>query len=83
MGFGIDMAKARNIHKQNIRFSRGEKFVELDIEFQRAMETNDTTKQAEIAAKKQALRDAPSFSGFEWAADIDALKAKCKTDLLG
>jgi len=83
MGFGIDMAKAKNIHKQYIRFSRGEKFVELDIEFQRAMETNDTTKQAEIAAKKQALRDAPADSAIESASDVDALKAQWKTDILG
>lgn len=77
------MAKARNIHRQNIRFSRGEKFVELDVEFQRAVETGDTSKQTEIAAKKQALRDAPADSEIESASDSDALKAQWKTDILG
>ena len=42
MGFGVDMAKAREIHKTNIRAARAEKFKELDIEFQRAIETDDS-----------------------------------------
>tara|TARA_R100000231_G_scaffold1563_3_gene2687 strand:+ start:3626 stop:3892 length:267 start_codon:yes stop_codon:yes gene_type:complete len=83
MGFGIDMAKAKNIHRQNIRFSRGEKFVELDIEFQRAVETGDTSKQAEVAAKKQVLRDAPANSEIDAATTSDELKAQWKTDILG
>ena len=41
MGFGVDMAKAREIHKTNIRAARAEKFKELDIEFQRAIETDE------------------------------------------
>ena len=83
MGFGIDMAKARNIHRQNIRFSRGEKFFELDVEFQKAVETSDTSKQAEVAAKKQALRDAPADSAIDAATTSDELKAQWKTDILG
>ena len=39
MGFGIDMAKAREIHKTNIRQARAPKLAELDIEFQKAQET--------------------------------------------
>ena len=31
MGFGIDMAKAREIHKTNIRQARAPKLAELDI----------------------------------------------------
>ena len=30
----IDMAKAKEIHKTNIRYARTPKFAELDIEFQ-------------------------------------------------
>ena len=33
-----DMAKAKEIHKTRIRAARPEKFAELDIEFQRALE---------------------------------------------
>jgi len=83
MGFGVDMAKAREIHKTNIRNARTEKFKELDIEFQRAIETDDASKKSEIATKKQALRDAPADSGIAAATDEASLKAQWKTDILG
>ena len=81
MGFGIDMAKAREIHKTNIRTARAPKLAELDIEFQKALETGAST--TDIVAKKQALRDAPADSGIAAAGDADALKAQWKTDILG
>ena len=81
MGFGVDMAKAREIHKTNIRNARTSKFAELDIEFQKALETGAST--TDIVAKKQALRDAPADSGIDAASDTDALKAQWKTDILG
>ena len=81
MGFGIDMAKAREIHKTKIREARAPKLAELDVEFQKALETGaDTTA---IVAKKQALRDAPADSDITNAADTNALKAQWKTDILG
>tara|TARA_Y100000401_G_scaffold3138_1_gene2225 strand:- start:144 stop:404 length:261 start_codon:yes stop_codon:yes gene_type:complete len=81
MGFGIDMAKAREIHKTKIREARAPKLAELDIEFQKALETGAST--TDIVAKKQALRDAPADSGIAAASDADALKAQWKTDILG
>ena len=81
MGFGIDMAKAKEIHKNNIRAARTPKLAELDIEFQKALETGAST--TDIVAKKQALRDAPADSGIAAASDTDALKAQWKTDILG
>ena len=81
MGFGVDMAKAREIHKTNIRVARTSKLQELDIEFQKALETGAST--TDIVAKKQALRDAPADSGIAAASDADALKAQWKTDILG
>ena len=81
MGFGIDMAKAREIHKEKIRAARAPKLAELDIEFQKALETGAST--TDIVAKKQALRDAPADSGIAAASDTDALKAQWKTDILG
>ena len=81
MGFGIDMAKAREIHKTNIRNARTPKLAELDIEFQKALETGAST--TDIVAKKQALRDAPADSGIAAASNADALKAQWKTDILG
>lgn len=81
MGFGVDMAKAKEIHKTNIRAARTLKLAELDVEFQKAQETSAST--TDIVAKKNALRDAPADSGIDSASDTDALKAQWKTDILG
>ena len=81
MGFSVNMAKAREIHKTNIRNARTPKLAALDIEFQKALETGAST--TDIVAKKQALRDAPADSGIAAASDTDALKAQWKTDILG
>ena len=75
------MAKAREIHKTNIRNARTPKLAELDVEFTKALETGAST--TDIVAKKQALRDAPADSGIAAAADEAALKAQWKTDILG
>ena len=81
MGFGIDMAKAREIHKNNIRTARAPKLAELDVEFQRALETGAST--TDIVAKKQALRDAPAASAISAASTETELKAAWDTTLLG
>ena len=81
MGFNIDMAKAREIHKENIREAREKKFPALDVEFNKALETSaDTTS---IVSQKQALRDAPGDSAIGSAADAAALKAQWNTAILG
>ena len=81
MGFGIDMAKAREIHKTNIRRAREPKLAGLDVDFQRALETSaDTTT---IVANKQALRDAPAAAGITTAANTTELKARWDTSILG
>ena len=81
MGFGVDMAKAREIHKTKIREARTPKLAELDIEFQKALETGAST--TEIVAKKQALRDAPAASAIDAATTADELKAEWNTSILG
>lgn len=81
MGFGINMAKAREIHKNRIREARTPKLAELDIEFQKALETGAST--TDIVSKKQALRDAPADSAIA-SADTEAkLKAQWNKDILG
>ena len=81
MGFGIDMAKAREIHKTNIREARASKLAELDVEFQKALETGAST--TDIIAKKNALRDAPADSAIDAATDEAGLKAQWNTSILG
>tara|TARA_R100001440_G_scaffold25447_6_gene41561 strand:+ start:16284 stop:16748 length:465 start_codon:yes stop_codon:yes gene_type:complete len=79
--FGIDMTKAREIHRTEIRFARKFKLSQLDIEFQRALETGAST--TDIVAKKVALRDAPVDSAIDAASDTAALKAQWNTAILG
>ena len=81
MGFGIDMAKAKELHKINIRDARTPKLAELDIEFQKALETGSST--TDIVAKKQALRDAPAATGISTAVTETDLKAQWDTNILG
>ena len=81
MGFGIDMAKAKELHKINIRTARTPKLASLDIEFQKALETSAST--TDIVSKKQALRDAPADSAITSASDEVALKAQWNTSILG
>ena len=77
----IDMAKAREVHKNNIRQARKPLLESLDIEFQKALETSADTSA--IVAKKNALRDAPADSGIASASDEAALKAQWNTSILG
>ena len=81
MGFGIDMAKAREIHKNNIRASREILLAQLDNEFQKALETSAST--TDIVSKKQALRDAPAAVGIATASNVTELKAQWETSILG
>ena len=81
MGFGINMSKAKDIHKDNIREARKDKLAALDIEYQRATETSADTSA--IIAKKQALRDYPSHAGITTAQNTQDLKADWDTSILG
>lgn len=53
----INLDKAKDIQKNKWREARKPLFTQLDTEFMRAVESGDTVKQQQIAAKKQALRD--------------------------
>lgn len=53
----INPDKAKVIWKNKWREARKPLLASLDIEFMKAVEMGDVTKQAEIASKKQALRD--------------------------
>ena len=81
MGFDINMAKAKEIHRSKIREARTPKLAELDVEFQKALETSADTSA--IIAKKQALRDAPADSAIAAATDEAGLQAQWNTSILG
>ena len=53
----IDLEKALEIHKTQIRKKRDELFPSLDVQFMRALEVGNTALSTEVGLKKQALRD--------------------------
>ena len=71
-GIGISILGAKELAKDIIRFARGNKLGELDVEFQRALEVGADTSA--IVAKKQILRDLPG--------QVDALNVT-ETTLVG
>jgi hypothetical protein len=81
MPIGLDLAKAKEIHKDNIRAARQPLLQKLDVEFQRALEQGADT--APVAEQKQALRDATAAPAIVAAASADDLKAAWDADLLG
>lgn len=71
----VNMEKAKEIAKDMVRVERKTLLEQLDVEMMRALETGDTNKQAEVAAKKQALRDATANTLITEAATPEDLKA--------
>lgn len=69
----VNMAKARDIHRQKMRDAREPLFSALDVAYQRALESSAST--AEIVAKKQALRDVTSDPAIDAAQTTEQLKA--------
>lgn len=57
MSIVVNPDKAKTIWKDKWRAARQPLLDALDVEFTRALEAGDTSKQAEVVAKKQALRD--------------------------
>lgn len=57
MGIVCNIDKAKAIHLDKFRAARTPLFARLDVDYMKALETNDSVKAIEIAAKKQALRD--------------------------
>lgn len=53
----VDMTKAKDVYKDILRSARKPVLEALDLEFMRAVESGNTAWQAEVAAKKQSLRD--------------------------
>ena len=70
----INMVKAREIHRTLIRAARAPLMAALDVEYQRADERGDADAKASVAARKQALRDAPADPRIEAAQTIKELR---------
>ena len=57
----VNFTKAKEIQKNKWRYLRISILEKLDVEFMRAIEAGDTSKQDLIKAQKQALRDVTSI----------------------
>ena len=77
----VDMSKARDIHKDNLRAERAPRLEALDVDYMKALEAGSGA--ADIAAKKKTLRDIPTDSRIADASTPDALKALDLATLLG
>ncbi len=69
----INIEKAKKIHQDSIRKAREPLLAELDIKFQRSLETNKDTKQ--IIAQKQELRDLTNYPELIAAKTPEEIKA--------
>lgn len=56
-GAKVSIEKAKAIHLDKFRAARAPRLSALDIEYMKAVESNDEAKKAAVAADKQALRD--------------------------
>lgn len=77
----VNMSKARDIHRQNLRPQRDAKFAPLDGEYMKALEKGDTVKQQQIATQKQKLRDITTHPAIDSAQTPEELR-KLSLDVL-
>lgn len=78
----INLNKALEIHKTEIRKKRDELFPSLDIQFMKALEQGNTALSMEIGLQKQALRDITNIETGS-ISTLDDLKSTWNTELLG
>ena len=71
----IDMPKAVEIHKDRLRALRAPLLEALDVQAMRALEAKDEAALAEIATRKQALRDVTKAAEIAAATTPEELKA--------
>lgn len=69
----IDIERARAIHRDRLRAARAPLMAALDVEYQRADETENPDKKREIAARKQKLRDVTVHPEIDAARTADEL----------
>ena len=77
----VDMAKARNIHKDNLRAERKPRLEALDVDYMKALEAGSGADA--IALQKETLRDVTEDSRIESAENPEDLKALTLETLIG
>jgi hypothetical protein len=75
----INLTKAKDIAKTNLRTERAPVLATLDVAFMRAVESGNTTLQTAIAEQKQELRDITTDASIVGASDVVSLKTAMTT----
>ena len=79
MSITINLTKAKDIAKNNLRVERAPVLATLDVSFMRAVESGNTSLQTAIAEQKQELRDITSHTSITDASDVATLKTAMTT----
>jgi transposase len=74
MSITVNLTKAKEIAKDNLRAEREPVLAALDVQFMRAVESGNTELQTSIATQKQALRDITADESITGATDVNGLK---------
>jgi hypothetical protein len=70
----INIEQAKEIWKDNLRTKRQPFLESLDLEYIKAIESNDTEKQQAVIAKKKLLRDCTEDPRIHNATSTEELK---------
>jgi len=76
MSWSIDKNKALDKFLKSYRLERNKKFQQLDVEFMKALETDDSSSKTNIISDKNLLRDFPSSittSSFDTIDELHSL----------
>jgi len=79
MSITINLTKAKNIAKDNLRTERAPVLASLDVAFMRAVESGNTSSQTAIVGQKQELRDITTHSSIVNASNVNELKTAMNT----
>lgn len=82
MKIQIDMPRAREIKRDQLRAERVGRLAENDTAYMAAMKTGDEATIADLLAKRRALLDAPAHPSIEAAETPEALTAITLESLL-
>ena len=82
MGWAINKDKAKERFLKIYRVERDKKFLELDIQFMKALETDNISDKNSVIEKKNTLREFPSTITNESFSTVDELRALWPTGSL-
>jgi len=70
----VNLHKAKEIWRDRLRKRRQPFFAQLDVDYLRALETQNNVIKQDIEARKKKLRDAPADPRIEAATTLDELR---------